>query len=475
MPPPESYTVGWICAIDTEFVAAQAFLDEEHDRPDSVAARDNNNYALGIIASHHVVIAVLPDGQYGKASASAVARDMLASFPNVRIGLMVGIGGGAPSASNDIRLGDVVVSSPRNGLGGVFQYDFGKTIQNKAFSVTGHLDQPPTLLRTAVSGLRAQYERRGHNLLDAVQEALKGIKRKSKYKRPAAEDDRLFGSATLHPQDSEDCADTCEVAQLIQREPRDEEDDDPAIHYGVMASADQLMKDAHIRDTLSADKGVLCFEMEAAGLMNHFPCLVIRGICDYADSHKNKKWQGFAALMAAAYAKDLLGRIPPSKVEAAKRIIDTLDEFGEKLDHIHSNAVETKKAVDQLSTTYHFEQIKNWLGPPDPSTNANYARTLRHDSTGAWLLQNPAFQEWISGSRKGIWLHGLAGCGKTVLSTTVLDHLSVNKASDCPLLSFFFDFSDQLGTSTLKQSLHHACEEPSYYCGPRLHCHCCPG
>jgi hypothetical protein len=115
---------------------------------------------------------------------------------------------------------------------------------------------------------------------------------------------------------------------------------------------------------------------------------------------------------------------------------------GEKLDHIHSNAVETKKAVDQLSTTYHFEQIKNWLGPPDPSTNANYARTLRHDSTGAWLLQNPAFQEWISGSRKGIWLHGLAGCGKTVLSTTVLDHLSVNKASDCPLLSFFFDFSD---------------------------------
>jgi nucleoside phosphorylase len=326
MPPPESYTVGWICAIDTEFVAAQAFFDEEHDRPDSVAARDNNNYALGTIASHHVVIAVLPDGQYGKASASAVARDMLASFPNVRIGLMVGIGGGAPSASNDIRLGDVVVSSPRNGLGGVFQYDFGKTIQNKAFSVTGHLDQPPTLLRTAVSGLRAQYERRGHNLLDAVQEALKGIKRKSKYKRPAAEDDRLFGSATLHPQDSEDCADTCEVAQLIQREPRDEEDDDPAIHYGVIASADQLMKDAHIRDTLSSDKGVICFEMEAAGLMNHFPCLVIRGICDYADSHKNKQWQGFAALMAAAYAKDLLGRIPPSKVEATKRIIDTLDE-----------------------------------------------------------------------------------------------------------------------------------------------------
>ncbi|KAL3444390.1 hypothetical protein BJX65DRAFT_310973 [Aspergillus insuetus] len=46
--------------------------------------------------------------------------------------------------------------------------------------------------------------------------------------------------------------------------------------------------------------------MEAAGLMNTYPCLVIRGICDYADSHKNKAWQGYAAATAAAFAKELL-------------------------------------------------------------------------------------------------------------------------------------------------------------------------
>jgi nucleoside phosphorylase len=84
------------------------------------------------------------------------------------------------------------------------------------------------------------------------------------------------------------------------------------------------MKDALIRDRLAAEKDVLCFEMEAAGLMNHFPCLVIRGICDYSDSHKNKEWQGYAAMAAAAYAKDLLSRIPPNKVEAEKRISDVL-------------------------------------------------------------------------------------------------------------------------------------------------------
>ena len=97
-------------------------------------------------------------------------------------------------------------------------------------------------------------------------------------------------------------------------------EDNPAIHYGLIASGNQLMKNALVRDRLTAEKEVLCFEMEAAGLMNHFPCLVIRGICDYSDSHKNKEWQGYAAMAAAAYAKDLLCRIPPNKVEAEKRI-----------------------------------------------------------------------------------------------------------------------------------------------------------
>ncbi|OJJ79090.1 uncharacterized protein ASPGLDRAFT_1070745 [Aspergillus glaucus CBS 516.65] len=83
-------------------------------------------------------------------------------------------------------------------------------------------------------------------------------------------------------------------------------EDNPAIHYDLIASANQLMKDASIRDRLAAEKDVLCFEMEAAGLMNHFPCLVICGICDYSDSHKNKDWQGYAAMTAAAYARDLL-------------------------------------------------------------------------------------------------------------------------------------------------------------------------
>lgn len=140
MPDPQIYTVGWICAITTELVAAQSFLDEEHDDAQSAATNDNNNYVRGKIGNHNVVIAVLPHGEYGTTSAATVARDMLRSFPNVRIGLMVGIGGGAPSPRHDIRLGDVVVSSRNGDKGGVFQYDFGKTIQNQSFQETGFLN-----------------------------------------------------------------------------------------------------------------------------------------------------------------------------------------------------------------------------------------------------------------------------------------------------------------------------------------------
>jgi hypothetical protein len=167
----DDYTVGWICAISTEYVAAQAFLDEEHDRP-SYLDNDNNDYTLGRFRKHNVVIAVLPEGEYGTVSAAIVEGDMRKSFPNVRIGLMVGIGGGAPSLAHDIRLGDIVVSAPRDGNGGVFQYDFGKTTQDQMFRTTGFLNQPPIVLRAAVNGLKAQYELKGHELGAAISHIL---------------------------------------------------------------------------------------------------------------------------------------------------------------------------------------------------------------------------------------------------------------------------------------------------------------
>jgi nucleoside phosphorylase len=286
-----------------------------------VSTNDNNDYTLGRIGKHYVVIAVLPDGEYGISSATSVARDMLHSFPNIRIGLMVGIGGGAPSPKHDIRLGDIVVSAVGNGKGGVFQHDFGKRIQGQGFQETGFLNQPPSILRAAVSGLKSRYETKGHQLEGAINSILgKNRRLRAKYKRPGPDTDRLFKATITHDICCEEvCID--DPSNLILRPERTEDEDNPTIHYGLIASANQLMNDALVRDRLAAEMDVLCFEMEAAGLMNHFPCLVIRGICDYSDSHKNKEWQGYAAMAAAAYTK---GRIVPNRVEAERKICDIL-------------------------------------------------------------------------------------------------------------------------------------------------------
>ncbi|KAF5698294.1 G beta WD-40 repeats containing protein [Fusarium mundagurra] len=378
---PENYTVGWISAILTEYVAAQELLDEEHEPPGFVQPNDNNHYKLGKIGKHNIVMAVLPDGEYGTDSAASVATNMLGSFPNIRIGLRVGIGGGAPSGKHDIRLGDIVVSAPRDGEGGVFQYDFGKTVQDQVFQNTRFLDQPPRTLRTAVTGIQAQYKRRGHQLeqiIDAVLE--KNPRLQQDYQRPPPDTDRLFQADFIH--DPRGCAEFCAVnpTNLVPRRERTEHEDNPAIHYGTIASANQLMKDAFIRNKLASGKNVLCFEMEAAGLMNHFPCLVIRGICDYSDSHKNKEWQGYAALAAAAYAKDLLLQILPDNVKAEKRINEFLSS-GQS-----TGAEDTKEEVQSLRVDL-LRQIHERAN--DPSADAIF------------------------------WLNGMAGTGKSTISRTV--------------------------------------------------------
>jgi hypothetical protein len=74
---------------------------------------------------------------------------------------------------------------------------------------------------------------------------------------------------------------------------------------------------------------MLCVEMEAAGLMDELSCLVICGICDYADSHKNKRWQPYAAATAAAYAKELLSIIPAQEVVAEPKVKEYLQDTSE--------------------------------------------------------------------------------------------------------------------------------------------------
>jgi hypothetical protein len=212
MPEPQTFTIGWICALHTEYVAARTLLDESYGRIDDVDLHDANEYSLGRIGPHDVVIAVLPHWQYGPVNATAVIKDMVRTFSNLRFILMVGVGGGVPT-KHDIRLGDIVVSSPGYGTGGVFQYDYGHALQNKGFKATGHLNQPPMAVQTAINGLRADHDLEENGIEDVVEKILDKIPRlRKKYQRPGDQSDRLYRPEYCHVGDgSDNCSEVCQV------------------------------------------------------------------------------------------------------------------------------------------------------------------------------------------------------------------------------------------------------------------------
>ncbi|KAJ6784959.1 hypothetical protein PWT90_01758 [Aphanocladium album] len=441
MPEPSNYTVGWICALPTEAVAVVVLLDEEHELPE-VAQNDDNSYSLGRMGNHNVVIAVLPKRKYGTTAAATVARDLVRTFPNIRVGLMVGVGGGVPSKRHDIRLGDVVVSSQQDGIGGVFQYDYGKALQDGTFQHSGVLNQPPTILCTVVSSLEVKYEIHGHQLEKTINKVLeRNTRLVKKYAKPPATSDTLYESSFVHADPMQDCQELCgrDLERVVSREKR-EEGEALMIHYGLIASGNQVFKNSQMRDKLAKEKEVLCFEMEAAGLMDHFPCIVIRGICDYSDSHKNKEWRGFAAMAAAAYAKDLLCQIPARKIDMEKRLSEALQNVESGLKNVYTISQEIKSTLHTIMADDEDAKVSAWLSPPHPSSNINKARTARHAGTGTWFTKGDVFSEWKRGERRHLWLRGLPGCGKTVLSVTVLDNL--REMADHTMVMFFFDFSD---------------------------------
>jgi nucleoside phosphorylase len=332
----DEYTVGWICALQVELDAARAVLDVIHDQL-PLPLNDRNTYLLGEISGHNVAITCLPSGVDGTNAAAVVAQQMKATFHAVHIRLMVGIGGGVPS-SVDIRLGDIVVSHPDAGSNGVIPYDHGKAIAGGEFEQTRTVNKPPEILLKAIPHLGS------HQICDS--------RMRHSLKYPGQEKDKLFQATYDHSMESEnDQCDKCDKRRLLKRSPRPTSE--PRVHYGRIASGNRVMKDGRARDKIAKEHKIICFEMEASGLMDHWRCLVIRGICDYADSHKNEHWQNYAAGTAAAYAKKLLSVVarrvkePVKAVDLGASIIEFI-EFATQL--VTSGYKIPETAVDFAAT-----------------------------------------------------------------------------------------------------------------------------
>jgi nucleoside phosphorylase len=322
---PTAYTVGILYIKPLEMHAITAMLDEEHE---SVAIQqgDTNKYTLGRIGKHNVVILGAPHGAQGTSIMADVAGRIRMEFPNVNVGLMVGVGGGVPIPDQDVRLGDVVVGAPEKGPA-VVQFDFGR--ENPDGFETQHertLNKPPAQLLQVVTAVQDKLKRRRRGEKSFFDKHLALIEEFEEmaddYRRPTNAD-RLFLATYLH--DGTDCSTHNKQYEEV-RAPRNP----PGkikIHYSTILSGNQVMKYEATRDKLSKKfNNALCFEMEAAGVMDTFPCLVVRGICDYSDSHKSKGWQCYAAATAAAYTREILLNMDERIIKGLESVKGSVDE-----------------------------------------------------------------------------------------------------------------------------------------------------
>jgi nucleoside phosphorylase len=322
MIPPEDITVAIFCALPYESVAVRYSLDKEfHCHPKTIGPQ-KYVYSFGQIGDHKVVIA--RPHQMGTVKAAQCAATVSQQFANVRFALMVGIGAGIPAPPEwDVRLGDIAVSIPRDDHPGVLEYDIGK-YEQAGFVLKGSLDKPHPILISADGSLEED-EMMGRSPLRKI---LKSITNKPGFGRPNT-DDVLYDPDFHHVNTGGDCS-GCETSakkKIVYRTARGKTSKQPVVHRGLILSGSGVVKNPEDRDRLRRGHNkAICFEMEAAGIMDVIPCLVIRGICDYADTHKQDGWHRYAAAVAAAYGKAILRKINGQDVEVMGSMREVMEK-----------------------------------------------------------------------------------------------------------------------------------------------------
>ncbi|KAK1539300.1 uncharacterized protein CCOS01_00614 [Colletotrichum costaricense] len=352
----EDFTVAVICALPLEFNAVDLALDElwdglEHDL--GKAAGDANTYTLGRIGKHNAVLVLLSG--MGKVSAASATASLRSSFGGLRLALLCGICGGVPDANGDgeILLGDVIISKS------VVQYDLGRLFPGQfepKDTIHDTLGRPVKEIRSLLIAFETQ--RQKQRLQKEISKGLAEIQTKAveesydvDYRRPPHEDVLFEPEYTHRHRKDVQCScsetQTCEQAtkatcdelgcdfgyRVSRRRLKNQRvgqetpfaEHQPRVFIGSIGSGDTVMKSGKNRDQIAREHSLVAFEMEGAGVWDEIPCIIVKGVCDYADSHKNKTWQHYAAAIAAAAAKALLDRYAPAAglIEQVKQVETT--------------------------------------------------------------------------------------------------------------------------------------------------------
>lgn len=447
----DDYTIGWICAISVEFQAAISMLDERHNGEFPILPGGNTVYTAGRIGGHKIVIARLPEQKTGNVASAGLMTQMKMSFRNLRFSFMVGIGAGVPGTNGcdpDVRLGDVVVAFPTDKSSGIVGYELGKETVEGFLKRQDNSYRMDPLLQSTISLIKDQSE------VDEINGFLEHLnlptppglgKRKYGQETPSQTRSKL-----IHPirNGYTDILYSIDTGEVVVRPPR-RTGEDPVVHFGAIASGDKVVKSARQRDNLRDKYNILCIEMEAAGLRDSYPAAIIRGISDYADNHKNDHWQPYAAVVASAYAKEVILRLPPTLEDQRLEDIEASSQNRGNMttqvptdvpkEGVKFDKEDRRACLESLS----FEQIDARL------TDIKKA----HSKTCQWLYKQKEYRNWLN---KGLleehhgflWIKGKPGAGKS----TIMKHAFHSKTmlDEAIAVSFFFNAR---GPSVLEKSV----------------------
>lgn len=299
--PLDDCTIVWLCPLEVELRAAIAMLDKASAEIPPRARGQNVVYTIGEIGPHKVAVVGYYQEQ-GLAVSGSMAAEVLRDLRNLQLGLLVGIAGGLPASTYDMQLGDVAVAVPEDNRPGVVGYDLGKAGESDTFEPKHWQNSTHPLLRSVINMVRARDDLRFRRHLEVLE-------RLPQFRRP---DGARFHKSSIHPK----------------------------VHYGTILSGNLVIKSKAKRDQLRDLYGGIAVEMEAAGMMTRLPVAVIRGISDFADSSKSKEWQPYAAITAAAYAKEILLSLPCEQQEGWKSMsIDESIRLGRSLKQPNSQTL----------------------------------------------------------------------------------------------------------------------------------------
>ncbi|KAK4172895.1 hypothetical protein QBC36DRAFT_68131 [Triangularia setosa] len=453
----EDFHVAIICALALEYDAVSLAVDHFWDEGDGGdifgrAVGDNNTYRTGRMGKHDVVLTLLPG--MGKASAAASTANMKASFPNLRIALLVGVCGGVPIINisgeapveganpNMLFLGDVVVSKM------IIQYDFGRQYPG-GFSHKSDRDAAAGAIRPLSKDVqnlllcnletehgKSLLRRKTAEYLRSLQHMAVSREHERSYLFPGPARDKLFPNDYRHKHRLLDdsrceacaagteaiceraiktsCAELgCNEEMLVYRKSSQTssaglkrkrlhvQDSEgslfPQIFTGCIASGDTVMKSGELRDQLAQKHGVIAFEMEGAGVWDEIPCLIVKGVCDYADSHKSKAWQPYAAATATAAAKAILEQLPVTDKPTAP------SENQQR--EIQAGIV--LRQLDQTIGRMDVETLLSWISGLPMKQHPFIFPILHTDPMFDWIFHNADYKTWTSSTPPGIfWISG---------------------------------------------------------------------